>query len=402
VDANIESKTIADRPLGPKLRAGLRPGTSGWIPFALTVILSCSLLSFGIFRPELNFDLIPYAALAKELRGAGGKHEVYRELEAKIGSGNLQRTFEAPYNQKMYADDAFFEKNLPFYKIKPLYILLCSAFGLWIGNDVTATYVVSAIAAALAVLLSYAIGTRTLGLSGAWRLAIPLSWSVFAGLHLAELSTPDALATLLTLAFVYVWASEAWSVGRVALLVLLACLSVAARTDAVLFIALLLLLRFALSPPNRSAAVLVLIAASATYVVIQAVSNNYGYVALINLAMVNGTKLTSRIPDTTFHVSGYLRSVARGIAQMFGDGTGLGSLYLLATTLAFLSALREWRLRDSWEYRSVSRGVFALSSALILFLVSHFVLYPAPSDPRFVMNAYVLSGLVFARAAQLS
>ena len=373
-----------------------------WIPFALTVILSCWLLAFGILRPALNFDLIPYAALAKELRGAGGKHEVYRELVAKVGLTGLQRTFESPYNRLMYTDDAFFEKNLPFYKIKPLYILLCAAFGLWIGNDVTATYVVSAIAAALAVLLSYAIGTRTLGLSGAWRLAVPLGWGVFAGLHLAELSTPDALATLLTLAFTYVWASEGWSVGRVVLLALLACCSVAARTDALLFIALLLICRAAFSPLNRPAALLVLVAAIATYVVIQKVSGNYGYFALLNLAMVNGTKLTARIPDTAFHASGYLRSVARGIAQMFGDGTGFGSLYLLAATLAFLSALREWRLRDLWEDRGSGRRVFVLSSALILFLVAHFVLYPAPSDPRFVMNAYVLSGLVFARAAQLS
>ena len=187
-----------------------------------------------------------------------------------------------------------------------------------------------------------------------------------------------------------------------ALLVLFACLSVAARIDALLFIALLLLCRFALSPLNRSAALLVLIAASATYVAIQEVSNDYGYVALLNLAMADGTKLISRIPDTTFHVSGYSRSVARGIAQMFGDGASLGSLYLLATTFAFLSALREWRLRDSWDERSISLRVFGLSCALILFLMGHFVLYPAPADPRFVMNAYVLSGLVFARAVQLS
>jgi hypothetical protein len=60
-----------------------------WIQFAPTLFVALAFLCFGVLRPALNFDLIPYATLAKELRGAGEKDEVYQELKAKVGPADF-------------------------------------------------------------------------------------------------------------------------------------------------------------------------------------------------------------------------------------------------------------------------------------------------------------------------
>jgi hypothetical protein len=65
-------------------------GGQSALPAIATALLAALCLGFGSMHPELNYDVIPYAALAKEMRGAGGKHEAYRELAAKVGDSRFQ------------------------------------------------------------------------------------------------------------------------------------------------------------------------------------------------------------------------------------------------------------------------------------------------------------------------
>jgi hypothetical protein len=60
------------------------------LPAIATALLAALCLGFGILHPELNYDVVPYAALAKEMRGAGGKEEAYRELASKVGDSRVQ------------------------------------------------------------------------------------------------------------------------------------------------------------------------------------------------------------------------------------------------------------------------------------------------------------------------
>jgi hypothetical protein len=139
------------------------------LPFALTVLLALAFLAGGLLRPELNYDLLPYAALSKEMRGAGGKEETYRELQTRLGRPRFEKFFLGmPYRERMLADDAFFNANLPFYKVKPLYVFLCSLLARLLGSDVAATYFVSSLATAAAVLLSWAIVRRIGAPTGNW------------------------------------------------------------------------------------------------------------------------------------------------------------------------------------------------------------------------------------------
>jgi hypothetical protein len=380
--------------------AQLIPRPAAWsvLPLTLTVLLALGFLAGGLVHPAFNYDLLPYAALSKEMRGAGGKLETYRELRAQLGRPRFEKFFlQMPYRERMLADDAFFDANLPFYRVKPLYVFLCSLVARLIGSDVVATSVVSSIATAAAVLLSCVIVRRMGAPTGSWQLALPLSWAVAGGLTLARLSTPDALAAFLTLLLVWIALAESWTAWRAASLILVAGLAVAARIETVLFVVALCTCEAIFRPHHRRVALITGAAALASYLTINRLMGSYGYVALLNFTFVDHDRLL--VPDLVPHVLGYLRAVVFGIVELFSGGDGPGGLLLLAVGLSAAVAVREWRLRAVAEGGHFRASILALSAALVLYLVARFVLFPEPAE-RFMTGAYVLAGVLFARAVQ--
>jgi hypothetical protein len=357
-------------------------------------LMAALFLVRGIQHPALNYDVIAYAALAKQARGDGGKAEAYQELAAKVGSTRLALYVSDPYRERMYRDDAFFRANQPLYTIRPLYILLCSAIGALIHNDVTATYVISAVATALAMLLSYVVACA-IGLVGNWRLAVPLTWIVAGGLNLASLSTPDAVEALLSLIFVLLSINGPWRQMRTLALMVTAALMVATRTDAVLLVGCLVLLQWLHEPRHRRAAALVLLAAAATYLAVQWTSGNYGYVALLNFVSDHSQLV---VPDNVLHLRAYLVMAAAQALLMLGGGFQQ-SLYLLATALLATAWLRERRARTDPPADRFSQPVLTLAGALGLYLVARFALFPVPFA-RYVVVAYILAGILIARVLQ--
>lgn len=368
------------------------------LPLALTVLLAMAFLAGGLIRPAFNYDLLPYAALSKHIRGAGGKQEAYGELQAQLGRSRFENLYlSTPYKERMRTDDSFFDANLAFYRIKPLYVVLCSLLARLIGSDVVATYAVSSLAAMAAVLLSWAIVRRIGAPTGAWQLVLPLSWAVAGGLNLAQLSTPDALGALLTLLLVWIALAESWTGWRAASLILTAVLVVAARIDTALFVAALCTCEAIFRPNHRRIAMLAGVAALATEFVITRVTSRYGYVALINFTFVDHNRLL--VPDFVPHPLGYVRGLLFGTGQLLNADYGGGGLLLLAVSLSAFVAAREWKLYASSEESSSNASILALSAALVIYLIARFVLYPVPIA-RYTTGIYVLAGVLFARAVQ--
>ena len=355
-------------------------------------LLAALFLVGGILHPGLNYDVIPYAALAKEMRGDGGKAEAYQELASKVGNSRYQLYVSGAYRERMYRDDGFFQVNLPLYTIRPFYILLCSLVGLLVHSDVAATYIISAVAASLAVLLSYAIACIA-GLAGNWRLAVPLTWIVAGGLNLASLSTPDALETLVSMLFVLISMTGPWKGVRAISLMLIAVLMVATRTDALLLVASLTLLECLLEPRHRLISALVFLVALSTYLVIQMVSGNYGYIALLNFVFDHSV-VPNRVPNLHAYI---MTAVSQTFLMLGADFEH--PLYLLAVSLLAIAWFRERRVRATPEADWFNRQALMLSAALAVYLAVRFALFPLPFA-RYVTNAYVLAGILFARAIQ--
>jgi hypothetical protein len=372
----------------------MNTGVKSALPAIATALFAALCLVFGSLHPELNYDVVPYAALAKEMRGAGGKQEAYRELASKVGDSRFQLYISQPYRERMYRDDAFFRLNRELYTIRPLYIFVCSGVGWLINSDIAATYIVSAVATALAVLLSFVLA-GSLGVTGPMRLAVPLTWIATGALNLASLSTPDALETLLGLLFVMVSINGPWKGARAAGLLLISVLMVAARTDAVLLVTFLMVAEFALEPRHRWPASLVFLAALSTYLVIQKLSGNYGYIAVLNFQLIEDRAHTV-MPNLTPNFYGYVVALAHGVVQILGKDFQPALFSVCASLLAFV-AFRERRLRAAQVADQFVHRALILAVGLLGYLVVRFVVFPSPWA-RYMMSAYVLAGILFARA----
>ena len=294
----------------------------------------------------------------------------------------------------MYRDDDFFQRNSSLYTIRPVYIFLCSVLGGLIHSDISATYLISAVATALAVLLSFVLaGSRGVIDSARW--TVPVTWIAAGALNLAGLSTPDALETFLSLLFVWVAIRGPWQGRRTAGLLSIAVLMVGARTDALLLVSFLMLAEFALEPRHRRVASVVFLAALSTYLIIQRVSGNYGYIAVLNFQLIEDRAHTV-MPNLALDVHGYLLALARGIGQILGKDFQAALFSVCMSLLAFV-ALRGRRLSARKAADGLDHRAQILAVGLLGYLAVRFALFPSPCA-RYMMNAYVLAGILFARA----
>src|SRR5579885_3506540 len=101
----------------------------------LTAVLALLFLVRGSLHPAMNYDVIPYTALAKSMRGVGGQAEAFREVATKVGNNRFRLYITDPYRQRMFHDDDYFQRNLSLYTIRPFYILLCALVGALIHDD---------------------------------------------------------------------------------------------------------------------------------------------------------------------------------------------------------------------------------------------------------------------------
>jgi hypothetical protein len=366
------------------------------LPLIATVLLAALFLVRGILHPELNYDAITYAALAKELRGAGGKAEAYRELASRVGNSRFQVYVSGPYRERMYRDDSFFQTNMPLYTIRPFYIFMCSVVGALVHSDVAATYIVSAVSASLAVLVSFVLA-GTAGIARNWRLAVPLTWIAAGGLNLAAVSGPDALATLFSLLFVLVAAKGPWEGVRTVCLALIAAVMVMTRTDAVLLVACLMLMEWVLEPRHRVTSTVIFLAALATYLVVRKTSGNYGYIADLNFALIED-RSHEVVPNLVPDLRGYILVVIHQTLQVLGEDFQ-SALFFLAVSLLTFAWLRERRVNTSRAADGFNHRALILTAALAVYLVVRFALFPLPLS-RYMMSPYVLAGILFARAIQ--
>lgn len=186
--------------------------------------------------------MIPYIACTLEWEGEANVHEAtYRILQAELPEKNFTALTTGEYRERCYRDAAFFQGELPFYRVKPLYISTIR-LGRILGLPYTVAVRFSALLAyiGIALLLWFWLGALLLPVQR-FLLSL-LAAGIFPVSELARLASPDGLAVLfLLLAF--------WLIERkrqhLPLLWLFLLLSIAARVDYALYgLVIVTLLRF--------------------------------------------------------------------------------------------------------------------------------------------------------------
>jgi hypothetical protein len=288
---------------------------------AITAVAAGSLL-----RPYYSWDMLAYSAavLAFEEHGAEQVHaQTYALTQAAIPPAAYSKLVtgetreDRAYRQDVARNAHDFMAQLPFYRIRPLYIAavyIVTKTGLDLPHALVAVSVLGYVAIAL---LLWAWLRRHLPPHFALLLSALLALSPIL-IDVARATAPDALSAALILGALYALL-EHRAPGVFALMMLLA---ICARTDNVILALLLLAYlgiygrgRVALSPPLF---VLFGVAIAASYFGINALAGNYGWAALFHHTFIGFTTH----PDTmraSVSLATYAQAVFRGVRSVFNS-----------------------------------------------------------------------------------
>lgn len=348
--------------------------------FVLYIALFLGLSAAALAQPTYSWDLLGYIGSSVD---SSDPQIIYHETFAAIQPirSNKGIQLENPYRVDVAANPFHFAEQLPLYSIKPGYVALLKAlhrFGLPYPKSAVMISAGSNFLLAMLLWFWLAAYLESFVLFGVCSL-IMLSPNL---LELSRWATPDALATLLAAAGLYLILARQKYFWGSALLVL----DVWIRTDAVVLagiVMFVLLLRGKLDF-LRFASLSVL--ALASYFVIGHYSGDYGWKVLFINSFFGGVPAPA---EAVLHVSAkmYVAQVLKGVYLLLVDGSF--AIYALLACLAL------W-LRKSSPYAQMAAVV--LSARAVSYL-----LYPN-GDPRYTAVLYVMVpvALVIAVSSEIS
>jgi len=308
--------------------------------FCLYLAFAGAALWLSIYRPFHNWDVVGYIAAAKSFEqpdNAALQAFTYAELRTVLPAElyediarerNLGTGPGALYRRTVNTNPAAFAEQLPYYRIRPLYVgliyLLYKA-----GVDIEfATHLISGIAVALALLVLYLTVIRRLHPALACLLP-PLAW-MFGALDLARFSTPDGLAFFAVLLIVYWFAQR-----RIGWLCVALPISLCVRTDLILFTAPLLLALFATEPKHRRWIALSGAASLLAYAGILTHYHHPGWATLFYFNVIARWIYPLSNPPT-LTLQDYLTALANGTIALLADKIFLAYLGMVVLAACWL------------------------------------------------------------------
>jgi hypothetical protein len=265
-------------------RGRTRLDARAWI---LTAIVALCVLLLGLKKPYDNWDMIGYvaAALSAEgYRGAELNAATYDSVERAVSAPTFaQLTQQGDYRQTVYRDPVSLQQQLPFYRIRILYVGLVRALHAAGVNLARSTYIVSAVFAALSVVVLALVGLETETPIA----ALPLIVAFSGLLDITRLSTPDSMACFFALLSVYALIRESRFVFIIA-----ACLPLV-RTEFLLLS--LLIFAHAFIYGRRKQALIAAAASGALYWLVNKASGDYGWLLLYNFSLIHKTPYPAQL-----------------------------------------------------------------------------------------------------------
>ncbi|HTV84669.1 MAG TPA: hypothetical protein VME63_04655 [Dyella sp.] len=315
------------------------------------------MLALGVKKPYYNWDMIGYVAAALSAdghRGADLNTAAYGMVKSEVGAPTFDRLVQQDdYRRTVYRDPVSLQQQLPFYRIRVLYVGLIRLMHAAGVNDAKSTYLISAVFAALSVVWLALIGRET----GTPIAALPLVVAFSGLLDVARLSTPDAMACFFALLSVYALIRQSVLVFVVAAILPLV------RTEFLLLS--LLIFAHAFIYGKRKYALMAAAVSCALYWIVMKASGNDGWLVLFNFSLIHKTAYPAqRI------VSHDLIDYLRPYVLIAYDLTTQPLLVLCGLAMAVL--LMHGRGRTAAQWR-LSSAVYVIP---IAFAAMHLALFP--------------------------
>ncbi|MBA4695794.1 MAG: hypothetical protein H2069_00215 [Legionella sp.] len=333
------------------------------ISFSCVMIPVVFVLLTGLIRPLYNWDMIGYVAAAYHqdgYRDIALHHQTYADIKKIAPVEDFNTLIEGPYKAELFKSPEALAQHVPFYAIKKGYIQLMRILSLCGLNYAQATYVISAIFAALSTLLLSQL-MRANAIKLYWLPFIVVAFNIPG---LATLSTPDAMACFFSLLIIHLLQKKKKS-GFV-----LAAFLPYIRTDFILLSWLVAL--YAYKEKHNVLCGLTMIGSLILMGLINVAHDSYSWLTLFNFTLVE----YNPYPADLVPLSGwenYIRIYLRGIKKFLIHPHSL--IYFIAFYVG-------WYSRKGFK-------VYNHDTALLLvlplgFVVSHFLLFPSYLDRWFM------------------
>lgn len=340
-------------------------------------VASGALVWYSVQKPHHNWDMILYAACAKNLviDDMETLHAfTYGELKHSVPEATLAALTEGPYRKTVSEDVEAFAQQLPLYQIRVLYnvaVLLLSALG---ANIFAATHVVSALGVVAGLWLMLVtfrplVSPFLLGL-------LPLVGIVFGLLDVAKYSTPDGLAFATVCLATWLLVRN-----RVAMLVILP-LGVLVRTDLIVFAALVCVYVFLVRERWRVWAVASMVASVVAYVGVNAYYGNYGLATTYHMTFVEALAYPAQT-GVHFGVREYVEALKTGVGEAVTQAA-----FLLFAGACGAAGYLTWKRRPAGGLRRSEPMRFVFASS-VLYVSVHFVVFPEIEE-RLFLGQYLL------------
>lgn len=342
--------------------------TSNVIKYIYIIFFSLIVFLAGCNKPEYNWDVIGYVASIYSMHGLKGEElrvATYTDVESSVSKKSFHHLIEGSYNSTVYADSKALEQQLPFYRIRYLYLVLCDSLSGFLGSVSFSTVVVSALFSSLIYLTVsfYFINNSSL------IVLMPLVMGYFGITELARLSTPDSMAIFLALVAVLYFNS-----ARLLTLILVSIIPLV-RTDYVILVAILFLYRF--FNGGRKYEYVFFVISILLYFVVNRYADNYGYFVIFNFTLIpNELKAYPAEMLLSKNPVDYMLAYQHGFEKLLSSKFII--LYLLAGFIYFGRRLNEMSSR--------------MAVIPACFIMLHFVAFPAAFDRNY-MFAHILLGI---------
>ena len=349
--------------------------------YLIIIATATVILIYGIMKPERNWDMVAYVAVAYHkdgYRGSDLTRETYGDVKNGVSAKKFSKLVAGGYRETVYREPASLEQQLPFYSPRVVYIELIRLFK-HLGLSYTkATYVISAIFASLSVLvLGLIILEATVSIA-----ILPPVVVLTRYWEIARLSTPDAMACFFSLLGIYSL------LGKGKLVFFVAAILPLIRTDFILLSGLLMI--FTYRQGDRFISLFSLLSAAAIYISVAKLTGNYGYLTLFNFTFIDS-------------LNPYPANIV--ISRQIGDylipyGLLLQSLVSHPHTMVYVLALYLfWLHRDQVKGDKVHFYCFFVLP--FVFTAAHMLLFPSDHFRFFVFSASLIFVWSLTAIAQL-
>lgn len=374
---------------------------AGHFLLSLYVLACCilfALLSF--YRAIPNWDQLAYVASIHSVSGMSASQlhdEVYSSAKSHHSDDHYNELVAADdYRKTMASDPELFALQLPYYKIRPLFLMMIAGVEQAGFDMFAAGKIISALSCALAGLILFVAFARDVA-APLW-LLFPAIFVAAGGYETARLFSPDSIAFLVVALLYLTYRKEHWS------FFLVLALSVFVRTDMILLVVICTMAILVYRPRYRVAALSCAVAALIAYQLVNHFAGNYGWAAVFHFVFESNMQATDPrlFQDQTMSPGRYfstLISRMNGVLYYPECVFAILASGLIGYTLLMQSSSARLR-NQSFAEHTISRLKWLLCEGLsqpmmlpvfvsVAYIGGHFALFPL-LETRFFVGPYFI------------